>query len=216
MRKSALKSLNYWFLVPALLSLVLGSLVWLQLPKGEEVYWFNTWRKETWNTLGIQVTYMGEFYVWYCVIFFLALKSLKKAGLLIVASLLFLALNFGLKAYFHAPRPIQMVDKNPSRALVLVPNIHTNRSNTSFPSGHTSSAFCVFFIASQLLQKSRFRVAGFAFSILAIGVAISRIFLVQHYLEDVLAGTVLGLVFGWFVWILLERVATDELRENPL
>ncbi|MCC6721470.1 MAG: phosphatase PAP2 family protein [Bacteroidia bacterium] len=61
----------------------------------------------------------------------------------------------------------------------------------SFPSGHTSTAFAFAFILT-FYSKSDFK--GVLLISLAILVGISRIYLQQHFTEDVLAGAVVGFV----------------------
>ena len=59
----------------------------------------------------------------------------------------------------------------------------------SFPSGHTTTAFSVFLLLTVLARNRRW---GFGFLLLAVGVAYSRVYLAQHFVEDVLAGSALG------------------------
>ena len=69
----------------------------------------------------------------------------------------------------------------------------------SFPSGHTMSAFGLSSLLALMAgPKSRKRVLVLA--LLAIAVGLSRIFLVQHFLVDVLAGALLGMGVSGFVW----------------
>jgi membrane-associated phospholipid phosphatase len=196
---------NGWFWVPVLIGLCAGFSIWLPMSKGEEIYWFNVWRVAPYNSIGIEITHLGELYGWVVLIFFISLKSLKKAGLILLTSLALLGINTAFKDYFDAPRPYSLTEYYPTRPLTFVPSIHTNRNPTSFPSGHTSSAFCMFFLYSQLLSTTRFKPLGLLFGILACAVAVSRIFLAQHFLEDVLAGAILGLTIGWLFWLIIDR-----------
>jgi len=72
----------------------------------------------------------------------------------------------------------------------------------SFPSGHTSTAFALFF-ALALLTRSKLTQA--VLFLLALGVGYSRIYLSQHFLVDVVGGSFLGLVAGWIAWIWIKR-----------
>ncbi len=64
-------------------------------------------------------------------------------------------------------------------------------SHFSFPSGHSTSGFLLFFALIMLFQKPGERIIFF---ILAIGVGYSRIYLWQHFPADVLAGSLIGVV----------------------
>lgn len=61
--------------------------------------------------------------------------------------------------------------------------------NSSFPSGHTTSAFALF---AMLAFFSRSPLVKFLCILPAVGVAYSRMYLLQHFLLDVHVGSVLG------------------------
>ncbi|MFN8437150.1 MAG: phosphatase PAP2 family protein [Cytophagales bacterium] len=63
--------------------------------------------------------------------------------------------------------------------------------NNSFPSGHTASAFALFFCLSVLVKHTLFR---FLFLVMAINLAISRVYLCEHFFTDTLAGAVISFV----------------------
>ncbi len=63
-------------------------------------------------------------------------------------------------------------------------------SRASFPSGHSGNAFMTATILSSSLGRS------FAFFSLAFIVALSRVYLEDHYLSDAIAGSAIGLVIG--------------------
>lgn len=72
----------------------------------------------------------------------------------------------------------------------------------SFPSGHTLASFeC----ATVLMAKER-KAIGIPALILAISVAFSRIYLYVHYPSDVLAGAILGTLFGFSAILIVKRI----------
>jgi len=75
----------------------------------------------------------------------------------------------------------------------------------SFPSGHTATAFSLFFLIAIItsgMDKTRsFFVGGFCF-FLAISVGVSRVYLSQHFFADIYLGAIIGVactVLG--VWL---------------
>jgi membrane-associated phospholipid phosphatase len=194
------KGANWWFLVPAALFLSMMSLLLMQLPYGEEVYLLNYLRYEPFNTLGRWLTLLGEWHPWVLAIIVLAWKQRKFAVILAVGSIVLGFVSMGLKSVANHERPGTWVEKNAGRELVLVPDVHVNKAATSFPSGHTISAFTLFFVLSQLAQYSLRSTWGLAFAFCAIATAVSRVFLVQHFLADVVAGGVIGILFGYGIW----------------
>lgn len=101
-----------------------------------------------------------------------------------------------IKHATHMPRP--RVFFQPEQYDQFIEGI-TGGGWSSFPSGHTTTAFAVatvlaFYTSNKWLQG--------VYLLLAIAVGYSRIYLGQHFLEDVQAGSIIGVfvaacVFGW-------------------
>lgn len=72
----------------------------------------------------------------------------------------------------------------------------------SFPSGHTTTAFALFFLLAFFVKSNLLK---FAFLVMAIITAYSRIYLSQHFLGDTLAGSVLGIGTAIFMEKLFEK-----------
>lgn len=79
--------------------------------------------------------------------------------------------------------------------LWLGPFDHAGAMASSFPSGHTVSAFA---IAAVLLFGSRSLPLRITATLLATGVAVSRVLSFRHWPSDVLASALIGLLLGWF------------------
>lgn len=95
--------------------------------------------------------------------------------------------------------------------LYLVPDVQQHAWH-SFPSGHASAAFAVFFGLFLLIRSKWLQMLCF---ILALGVAYSRIYLSQHFLMDVVAGSVMGVLSAWLAWLWLKRYQASWL-DKPL
>lgn len=79
----------------------------------------------------------------------------------------------------------------------------------SFPSGHTTASFSV--VAITILRCS---VWTFLFAlVIAVLIAISRVYLRVHYLSDVLVGTVLGFICGSISVALFNHFAGIFIQE---
>lgn len=87
------------------------------------------------------------------------------------------------------PRPVFYFELHPGYPALHLVAGQTMNGLKSFPSGHTTTAFSVFLLLTLLAGGKRW---GYGFLLLAVGVAYSRVYLAQHFVEDVLAGSVLG------------------------
>lgn len=96
--------------------------------------------------------------------------------------------------------------------LRLVPGVD-NYLHNSMPSGHTSLAFCVF-ACFALMSKNKN--TGFLFLIIAALTGFSRIYLSQHFLDDVFIGSMIGVFFALLIFYLFERSFKKPGLENAL
>jgi len=93
--------------------------------------------------------------------------------------------------------------------LYQVPGVELHNWN-SFPSGHTATAFGVFFGLSLILNSRWGQLLAF---VAAFGVAYSRLYLSQHFLIDVIGGAVLGLIGGYVGWWWIGHYERDWLNK---
>ena len=84
-------------------------------------------------------------------------------------------------------------------------------SNFSFPSGHSTTAFALFFGLSFLFKNDVLKILFFFFAIVT---AYSRIYLSQHFLEDAVAGSAIGILSSFLAYSYFMRLRTDWLDDN--
>jgi membrane-associated phospholipid phosphatase len=194
-----------WFMIPTLLFFGLGLWVTLTVPYSYEIIALNGWRQEPLNTFFRYMTKLGEPYCWTFLAIGAGLVRLRFAFLLALAGLLLSPTIQTLKHHIGVPRPNTYYDLNHlQESVVPVPGVKLNGGNNSFPSGHTAAAFCIYSLLALCFGRIA-PVAGLVFVWTAILVGVSRIFLVQHFMADVLAGCVVGLLISDFVWQLDRR-----------
>jgi membrane-associated phospholipid phosphatase len=70
-------------------------------------------------------------------------------------------------------------------------------NSLSFPSGHSTSAFSAAVVLTYLTPKKYY---GFVFLLLAIIIGYSRMYLSEHFFEDVVGGSAIG-VFCTVIWL---------------
>lgn len=96
--------------------------------------------------------------------------------------------------------------------LRLVPGVE-NYLHNSMPSGHTALAFCVF---TSFALMSKNKNLGFLFLIIAALTGFSRIYLSQHFLDDVFIGSMIGVFFAIIVFYFFERTVRKSALEKAL
>jgi membrane-associated phospholipid phosphatase len=194
-----------WFIIPTLLFLVGGLWITLTVPYSHEIMALNAWRQEPLNTFFRVMTKLGEPYCLTIVAVLAGCIRLRFALLLGLAGLLLSPTTQVLKHHIGVPRPNTYFDMHQLQAEVVpVPDVKLNGGLNSFPSGHTAAAFCLYSLLALCLGRMA-PMAGLIFVWTAILVGISRVFLVQHFLADVLAGCIVGLLVSDFVWQLDRR-----------
>lgn len=116
----------------------------------------------------------------------LIIERYRQSGLAVSIALLidFVAVNLIIKPLVGRERPCDVTVPEDMLLACL--------SDHSFPSGHTAAAFAAAF--ALFLYHKR---AGSAALILAILMGFSRLYLFVHFPSDVIAGALLGLIFGF-------------------
>jgi len=101
-------------------------------------------------------------------------------------------------------RPSLMMKNFPQ--LHYVDGLYINELN-SFPSGHATQAFALFTFVALITP---FRKYQLFILVAAILVAVSRIYLLQHFFQDVLAGSFIGVTFSTLAFTEFERNTTPH------
>lgn len=79
----------------------------------------------------------------------------------------------------------------------------------SFVSGHATNYFGVSVFAARLIDRRAFTIPIILWAAL---IAYSRVYLGVHYPADILAGSVLGVILGTFVFRLYSHLVPEEYR----
>ncbi|ADQ80726.1 phosphoesterase PA-phosphatase related protein [Paludibacter propionicigenes WB4] len=94
-----------------------------------------------------------------------------------------------LKRLWDEPRPVKyFAEHYPKIELHKIAGAHLY-SHNSFPSGHTAAAFAFFLVLAFFTHKSWLQLLYF---FLAVLVGFSRVYLSQHFVLDLLVGSIVG------------------------
>ncbi len=142
------------------------------------------------------LTYLGEAgAVWILTaLILLFFCRTRTTGVLMLAAMLFTFVSGELILKNIVCRP------RPCHAFPDIPLLIARPDSYSFPSGHSGSSF-----AAATILFLRHRKWGVAVLVLAALIAFSRVFLFVHYPTDVLAGTLLGVLFALTVYFLYKK-----------
>lgn len=93
--------------------------------------------------------------------------------------------------------------------LNLVEGVKMHGSH-SFPSGHSTASFALFIFLAYVFRKHRYIQVLCAFG--AILAAYSRVYLSQHFTEDVVAGSIVGIsIFFLVYWVVNTYIFKNKL-----
>lgn len=192
------------FIIPGGVVLLIAILLSSLFSREETQIWFNSLHSEFLDTLMKAWTLLGDgtfalliilpFLFFKTRYFFILFASYAISG--ISSQLLKRTLFNGM------PRPVKYFElNNIDYDLYLVPGVDIH-SWHSFPSGHTATAFGVFFGISLILRSEMLQVMCL---ILAIGVGYSRIYLSEHFLMDVTGGAIIGIFSAYLAYWWMQK-----------
>lgn len=109
------------------------------------------------------------------------------------------AINTALKNIFNRPRPFEEG----------LTSISEETHGSSLPSGHSQASGVIYYALNKQYGKHNKLVKYFAYFVLII-VPITRMYLGQHYLTDVLIGTIIGILAAILMFKLFDLMKEKE------
>jgi len=188
----------YSFLIPYIILLLLVLIAKITYSK-EEIYFFiNGLHFPAGDVFFPFMTEFGSSVTAVVACLLLLFVSYRSSVLMATSLILTTAINVPLKNLFFAPRP-RVYFAGSQHPIYYVPDVEVLANNFSFPSGHTVCAFTMAIVLTYITPKKSF---GYLYLLLALLVAYSRMYMSQHFLEDVTAGSILATVVTiiWLSW----------------
>lgn len=211
-RRGFLRQNALYFTLFGLL-IAVGSSWVLLMPKGTLVLWFSGHRSLVGDQFFRLATRGGEVAGFLIALVILWRQSPKWPLALSVMTLAVSLVSNGTKTLFGQPRPARYFkEMGIWTDIVPVPGIKIHEGLTSLPSGHTMAAFAFFSLLAFCIRDKKLG-AFLAFS-LALLTGLSRIYLVQHFEEDVLLGATFGIALAIVFYQLFLQVP-DEWWQRP-
>lgn len=149
------------------------------------------------------VTQLGDQYVFILVAVILYWTVDKKfAHKFVFAFIISAAVNSSLKEMFKRVRPFYLSG--------IESEAHWQTDGYSFPSGHAQAAGVLGYTGLAAYKRYGFKFLRYISLFIMIFVPISRIYLGQHYLTDVLVGLLLAYGIAALMFKLVDRMKNEE------
>lgn len=201
-----------WFYIPYLVAISSLGFFLVRFSKSDIHLWLNQYHNSFCDVFFSYITNLGDGVFLPLFLLIMLLVRFRETLLMLAVFLL-----SGLFVQILKRFVFDDVDR-PSRYfegkafLYFVPGLEQHCCN-SFPSGHSATAFSVFLVFAMVAKSN---VLKFAFFILACLVAFSRVYLSQHFLIDIVAGSFIGVITVAFCAPLFNSFRSDWLNSNIL
>ena len=215
MRKIVKESIrnNLYFIIPAIMWFIVGGILLVVKTKDELFFPINHTHTSSLNILNDVFSAYGRgdviaiLLLWLLIIPFY--RNLQYILTSVVFGILIPIIIYYTKYFFNKPRPISYYGLQNVQTVSWLDNY----LNNSFPSGHTLGAFGFFILMSMFLPK-QYKPWSFLFFILALCVGFSRIYLGQHFFEDIYAGSIAGTFITLLIYVTIEYILNN--RKNKI
>jgi membrane-associated phospholipid phosphatase len=193
-----LKVMHLCILLLALLLIPSGILICIESQEQSFLH-LNQFHNGFMDFCFLRLTYLGDglFSIFVAAAIMAVWRDKQLALEILLAFLISGILAQIIKHAVGAPRPKVLL--NPATYHYFFAGI-TNSGWNSFPSGHTTSIFA---LATILVLHLRNALATIGLFLMAVLVGFSRIYLGQHFLIDVFAGAILGIVTAFSVFAIV-------------
>jgi len=191
------------FLIIQFIFILIISVILLNFSKNEAHIWVNQYHHTILDYIFYILTQSVEF--WSCLIIFTIVGFVKNYKLGIIGFIIYaftglVAQLLKRNVFSGFNRPTYNIND-----LRLIPDYFNfeQHSNFSFPSGHSTAAFSVFIFLALISNNKKWMIL---FATLACLVAFSRVYLSQHYLIDIVAGSIIGSGLSIILYSFLKKL----------
>ncbi len=186
---------------------VVGLVMISATQKGDETLWFNQHHNLFADFVFRMLTRLGEVYFIAPIVLFVGYFKSRKSAIVVGVTML----SVGILVQVLKRVVFEMLHR-PAEVMGQVHELRAIEGTEmnhfyAFPSGHTAAAFALMFLLSVMLKKKPFTVVFFALAALT---GVSRLYLLQHFLSDVIAGALIGTAIAWLINRIFARLKFFE------
>ena len=188
------------YFIPLFVLLLVSFIYCILLPKQVSFLFLNNYHSKLLDIFFKTFTLIGDgLFSVAAVAVLLLLNKRKEASVLFAAYASSGIAAQLIKHFFNQPRPKVYFEQSKIVYNHFVEGVVVHGSS-SFPSGHAASAFAMATVSALLFTDKRISIIAF---ILAVLVGYSRIYLAEHFLQDVAAGAFTGVFFGMLSYYII-------------
>lgn len=192
----------YVYAIGSVILMIIGLIASFLNEKAWFLLWLTEWRSPLADYYFYYVTKLGESYGFILFGIFLWLQSWKKMLPVPVLGGIVMLTSYGLKQFFQHERPSIYLNRIEWEGALSVFGYPVLSGYHSFPSGHAMAAWALCTLMAVMIRKSWFSILCL---FLAVSVSLSRIYLLAHFLQDVVAGAMIGFSLGYGVYYFYAR-----------
>lgn len=190
------------YVIGSVILIILGLIASLVNEKSHFLLWLFEWRHPVADYYFYYVTMLGEWHGFVICGLLLWAQSWKRMVPVPVLGLTVMIVSFLLKEVFQHERPSVYLSKINWEGTIAVLGYPILGGYHSFPSGHALAGWALFTLMAAIVRKTWVSIVCL---FLAVSVGLSRIYLMAHFLQDVVAGAMIGFSIGYGVYYLYVR-----------
>jgi membrane-associated phospholipid phosphatase len=201
---------NIFFLLPYLIFIVLGAFLLTIKTKVEIQLSFNAFHNSFFDIFFYYLTYFGDGLMAVLIVILLLAVKYRFAFIVGLSNIISAIITQALKqtVFANALRPKKFFEG--IHDLYFVPGVE-NYLYYSFPSGHSTCAFSLYFALALLVKNKTLKLLFF---IVALLIGYSRIYLSQHFFEDVYAGSLIGVIATIIVYYFIQKTNKNWMEQS--
>lgn len=191
---------NIYYIICCLLFFLLGGVLLFFIEKSDVIFFFSENRTPSLDLFFTYFTKMGEEIMYLVFLVLFLFVKIRYALLIPLIGGTVSIMSYSTKAFFAHDRPLMFLENmNLVDQVNFVEGVKLLVGPTSFPSGHTMSAFALYGLVAFMFPRKK--IWGVIFFFVALFIGLSRNYLVQHFFQDIYLGAMMG--FGlsiFFYW----------------
>jgi membrane-associated phospholipid phosphatase len=201
---------NLPLFLPYFLFLLAGAFLIIVNTKSETHLEFNRHHNSFFDVFFHYVTHLGDGYTATIAFVMMLAVKFRYAVFIALSNLIASTITQVLKhtLFSDVVRPKKFFEG--LHELYFVPGIENHLYN-SFPSGHSTCAFAIYFCIGMIVENKVLKFICFAIALTA---GYSRIYLSQHFFQDVYAGSVIAVATTVVVYLVVMRSKADWMERS--